>query len=112
MSHYTAGNIVEFLGKHLLHIYLKDIPSTQSIWNSDITRLSYLLREHSQWKKDKGGATTKELVIRPYLDYIDTVLQKFFQSFNNNVPVAAMVEKLAHFDICANISMKIRKQLR
>jgi len=64
----------EYIGDTIVAIYKKDDPETQSIWNSDTQRLSYIIRtivdDDIEWKKDNGGKKVLKLVIAPILNYI------------------------------------------
>lgn len=65
------GTLVKYLGDIIIRFYKKDDPTKQSIWNSDMTRKNYLLRElvnkKPLWITDKGGILTSDIVIHPLL---------------------------------------------
>lgn len=72
----------QFIGEYLVGEYKKDDPAEQSIWNSDTTRLTYIIKEvlknnKSDWTVDKKGVKTKEYIIDPLLNYIKPLLKEY-----------------------------------
>jgi hypothetical protein len=72
---YDDGNLVKYLGKILIQYYKKNDPEEQSFWNSDCSRLTYLIRtivgEKPEWIGDKRGVQLKEHIIKPLLEFIE-----------------------------------------
>ena len=66
--------IQEYLGNIIVDAYKKKDPTKQSIWNSDTTRLTYIIRDlinkKPDWTVDKKGIKTIKYVIDPLLKYI------------------------------------------
>lgn len=75
--------IVDYLGNIIVQAYKKDDPSKQSIWNSDSTRLTYMIRElidkKPDWQVDKKGVKTTRYVIAPLLEYIRQLMAEFIE---------------------------------
>lgn len=71
------------IGNSIVSLYKKDDPHTQSFWNSDTQRLSYVIRiildDDFEWKRDIGGKKILKLVIDPVLNYIDTKVRNHIQ---------------------------------
>jgi len=79
LSAYKHKTLGSYLGGIIIHIYKKDDPSTQSIWNTDDNRLTYLIKElfnnkSSNWIVDKKGIKTKTYLIDPLLSHIKDLL--------------------------------------
>lgn len=67
--------LVELLGKDIIEKYKKKDPSEQSIWVSDVSRLTYVVKEllwdkKSIWNKDIKGVRTEDYLINPMLEQI------------------------------------------
>jgi len=71
----------EYIGDTIVAIYKKDDPKTQSIWNSDTQRLSYIIRtivdDDIEWKRDNGGKKVLKMVINPILKYIQQKVRDY-----------------------------------
>ena len=73
---YEKNILDRYLGNMIIKCYKKDNPKQQSIWSSDTSRLTYVVREllHNKkidWIVDKKGIKTKNYIIAPLLNYID-----------------------------------------
>ena len=79
LSAYKHKTLDKYLGNYIIKVYKKTDPKTQSIWNTDDSRLTYLIKEllnnkSSNWIIDKKGIKTKEYLIVPLLDCIKKLL--------------------------------------
>ena len=67
IHHYRHKSLTKYIGDMIVKCYKKEDPSQQSIWNSDVTRKNYLLRElintKPEWIPDKKGIKTIEIDI-------------------------------------------------
>ena len=84
--HYNRNKLGQYIGDIIVEIYKKDNKDEQSIWNTDTSRLTYLLRQilfdnNSKWQVDKKGVNTIEYLITPIMDKIK-VLAKEYQEAN------------------------------
>lgn len=75
ISVYNKGSLHKYLGDIIIKYYKKDDPKEQSLWNSDTSRLTYIIKElinasKSSWYKDPKGVKTKSYIIDPLLNYI------------------------------------------
>ncbi len=89
LYNYNKDLIDQHLGDQIVKIYKKADPEQQSFWNSDVNRLSYLIRaiinNKSDWFVDKKGIRIREQIIDPMLQYIKTILQTFIQDMSNKI---------------------------
>lgn len=76
--------LVKFIGDYIVKIYKKEKPSEQSMWSTDVSRLTYIISESCKtnpkdniWSYDKKGIKIKEIVIEPSLQYIKDELLDF-----------------------------------
>ena len=76
-----------YISEFIIKTYKKEDPSKQSIWNSDTSRLTYLIRDiitnnKVDWKIDKKGIKTTKFIIEPVLEYIDVQIREYIENFN------------------------------
>ena len=76
-----------YIGDFIIKTYKKEDPTKQSIWNSDTSRLTYLIREimtnnKVDWKIDKKGIKTVKFIIMPILEYIDQQVRDYVENFD------------------------------
>ena len=73
--------LVSFIGDLIVDVYKKEDSATQSIWASDISRLTYILRDmvsgKVDWVVDKKGIKTTKYIIQPILNYINKCALKY-----------------------------------
>ena len=86
------------MGDFIIKVYKKEKPSEQSIWNTDSSRLTYIIKDlinkkSSKWKIDKKGIKTKKFLIKPLLKHIKIILD------DNQKILLRMVEKSKGLDI-------------
>ena len=84
---YKHNVLVKYLGDYIIKKYKKNDPSQQSVWNSDVARLSYIIRhkindDSVEWRTDKKGKVTEQIAIDPLLRYIETSIIAFYASPN------------------------------
>ncbi len=88
VHHYRHKSLTKYIGDMIVKCYKKDDPKKQSIWNSDIARKNYLLREiinkNPEWITDKKGVKTKEIIIEPIIKLIDSLIKDFLQQNDKN----------------------------
>ncbi|QKF93729.1 zinc finger protein C2H2-type protein [Fadolivirus algeromassiliense] len=83
ISKFNNDVLHKYLGDFIIQYYKKDNPSEQSIWNSDVSRLTYVIKEllennQSIWNHDYKGVKTKNYVITPLLKYIRKSIDKYW----------------------------------
>ena len=79
ISAYKHRTMSKYIGDIILKIYKKEDPKKQSVWNTDDTRLTYLVKEllnnkSSNWIVDKKGTKTAEYLIDPLLEHIKSLI--------------------------------------
>lgn len=106
--YYYDNKLVNFIGDYIIRIYKMEEPKNQSIWSTDISRLTYIISEscnktkENTWSYDKKGAKIKKIMIEPALNYLRQQLQKFCQE-NGGSTKAHILKKM----IAANSTIQI-----
>jgi len=120
-------NLIYEHNNNKLHVYISDFiiktyktddPSKQSFWNSDTSRLTYLIREiiannKVDWRVDKKGIKITKFVIEPILEYIENLVRDYVQNFKVNRNHSAkeaeriMMKMKSGNDILSSIETKI-----
>lgn len=81
--HYKKDTLVKVLGELITNEYKKADPNKQSIWSSDISRLTFIVRDiigktkKSKWITDKKGLHITQTIINPMMSIIKDKLIKF-----------------------------------
>ena len=80
----------KYLGDFLIGFYKKEEPSKQSIWNSDVSRLTYVIKEllannKSCWNTDPRGVKTKNYIINPLLIFLKNIINDYSINFTNTI---------------------------
>ena len=87
IMYYERKKIDKFIGDFIIKSYKKKEPNEQSMWSSDVSRLTYIINESCKsgeniWSYDKGGVKLKECIIDPALEHIRNEL---FQYYMKNI---------------------------
>jgi uncharacterized C2H2 Zn-finger protein len=84
---YKDGTLVRYLAQFFLDYYKKEKPEEQTFWNTDCSRLSYIVHtivgDVPGWITDKKGVKLKEQVIKPLFDNIEKELYSFIKNPKN-----------------------------
>lgn len=95
--YYEQNRLVTFIGDYLIKEYLHKEPEKQSIWTTDLARLTYIIsqahKKGSEWSYDKKGSKTKKIIIQPVVEYIRNELAKYNEK-NCNSDKASVLRKM------------------
>ncbi len=79
-SHHRLNILHKVISDFIVKDYCKEDKSKQSVWNSDSSRLNYIVRECIQkekiWIMDKSGQSLLKKVIKPIIEYIKPDLEE------------------------------------
>ena len=80
----------KYLGDFLIGFYKKEEPAEQAIWNSDVSRLTYVIKEllannKSCWNTDPKGIKTKNYIINPLLIFLKNIINDYSINFTNTI---------------------------
>jgi hypothetical protein len=111
ISMYRNDNLAAYIGEYVVNIYKTTDSSKQTVWSSDVDRLTYIISEavakdKTTWVTDKKGITVGERVIKPALKYIKPLLQKFIVECGTEVMTDNVTDRrqmeLIEFQKCAS----------
>ncbi len=82
----SESKLDQYIGDIILKYIKKENPEEQSVWNSDVSRLTFLIRdivnESPTWLRDPNGAMFNAKIITPVIDEIRKYLDKCLYSKN------------------------------
>ena len=83
LYYYRHKSLHKHLGDFIVGYYKKDDPALQSLWTSDVSRLTYIVKEslagkESIWNHDPKGIRTKKFIINPMLEHIRKYLNEYW----------------------------------
>ena len=108
----------DYLGKIIVRHYKKKDPAQQSIFNSDTTRLTYIIRElfsnkKIDWTVDKKGIKTTNYIIRPFLKHIVDLIREYVNQKTKidrkNVDTEALIANFDNLKFANEILHSIEK---
>ena len=99
--YYYDNKLVSFIGDYIIKLYKKEKPDKQSLWSTDISRLTYIISEccsktkENIWSYDKKGAKIKKIIIEPALNYLRNNLVKFCKNNSGDTDFHIMKQLMA-----------------
>ncbi len=98
-SHHRLNILHKVISDFIVKEYCKEDKMKQSVWNSDSSRLNYIIKECIQkdkiWIMDKNGKNLLDKVIKPIIEYIRVDVEKaasFIIAYHKN-------KKITFFDL-------------
>ena len=84
--YHKRGNLHIFFGDFILKHYKKKDLSQQSIYNTDVARLNFIIRiladSELLWKKDWRGIKTQKIIIIPMLTYTEELITDYIKKYS------------------------------
>ena len=88
LFYFERNNLPEILGKAIVKEYKKDNPEDQSMWASDVSRLTFIVKsamgktksKKSKWISDKNGVHFAELIIKPMFEIIKDKMKEYIKN--------------------------------
>lgn len=79
--HFEKKSLDRYVAGFIVDIIKKINPKDQQAWNSDVARLTYIVRElvgdETQWISDKNGIRFTKYVITPFLKHLRQKIDKY-----------------------------------
>jgi hypothetical protein len=102
ISHQRENVLHTFIGNIIVNCYKKEDPKDQSIWNSDVSRLTFIIRDKvkdinilakgknktkyvNKWIHDKKGVAVNKRVITPILKFLRNTLDNYSKTHGKNI---------------------------
>lgn len=83
------GTLSHYIGDFVIKFYKKNDPNDQSLWTTDIARLTFivkqLLKNKTDWRYDKKGIKVCNIIVNPLLINIKTILKKYNNDINDMI---------------------------
>jgi hypothetical protein len=111
--HFKENRLANYLGDFLVRHYKTNNPSKQSVWTSDASRLTYIIRElvannTTMWNADKKGVKTKDFIVVPMLEHIKPYLVEYIKTKSSEAKnITIISEQVRWYD---NISAAYKIQ--
>jgi hypothetical protein len=88
VRNYIQEIFIDKITKTILELVNYKKPQTQPIYNTDSTRYNYVIKHtEDNWNVDKAGVKFTEFVIKPLLNHINDLLQKYIKTNFTNTKV-------------------------
>ena len=85
--HFKNETLPETLGRAIVEEYKKDDPEDQSMWSSDVSRLTFIVKSvfgknnsKSKWISDKNGVHFTDLIIKPMFEIIKEKMREYIKN--------------------------------
>jgi hypothetical protein len=98
ISHQRHNSLHTFIGNIIASCYKTADPMDQSIWNSDVSRLTFIIRDKvkniegkkgakyvNKWIQDKKGVTVNKRIVTPILKFLRNTLDSYSKSHGQNI---------------------------
>jgi len=86
LFHFLQKRLYKFVGDIILNFYKKASPEEQSVWNADVARLSFIVKQvigedgESEWVSDKSGIKVSTIIINPLYDIIKEMMINYVET--------------------------------
>ena len=112
ISAYKHKTLNKYLGDIIVKEYKKIKPINQSIWNTDDTRLTYIIKEliqnnSSNWIIDKKGIKTTIYLIDPLLRHVKNLIMMYQKNMSIGETIFEMEIHMENSKIIKDIIMDI-----
>lgn len=112
---YNNSCLHKYLGDFIVKYYKKNDPSKQSMWSSDTSRLTYIIKEllsnnESIWNHDYKGIKIKNYIINPIVKYIKNYIDEYWISNIDNFKKFNLDELIKYQTIYQTL-YKIKKNI-
>ncbi len=84
ISHHTNKTLREFIGEIIKYCRHKHDPESNSIWETDIQRLHFIVKYESIWVRDECGTKIKDEIIVNLCNDFRQILKKYIKILNKN----------------------------
>lgn len=125
MIHYfEKKKLHQLLGDLIIKEYKKEDPDIQSVWSSDVARLTFIVRQvvgdtkKNKWIVDKNGIDLTKLLIEPLVNKVIELLREYvvechnyIKTANNSIDDIEIMEKLKYMQKANTVVMEIKLKI-
>lgn len=105
IHNFNHKKLHKYLGDAIYNFYGNTKSEDQSIWSSDVSRMSFLIRKENKsankpiiskfiWERDPKGERVKEIAISPLI----TIVIKLMKKYIDKLAKEAQTEKITDYD--------------
>jgi hypothetical protein len=108
ISYNNNNTLDHYIGDAIIAHIHTDNPEDQSVWNSDVARLTYLIRtlvgNKHVWERDPKGEKFIKFVIQPVLDYLKGYLTDCVTKLPHVPDTSCMAERDDMMEQCSGLT--------
>lgn len=118
LYYYRRKDIAAFIGDGIVSAYKKKNPNDQSLWATDVSRLTMFIKkvlngDESVWISDKKGVKTREYLIDPLMDKVDEIMEEYVKDKHAYIKMKKDIypkldDDLEYMNLAAKLSNEIR----
>jgi len=87
---YRTNSLIKFIGEIIIAYYITEDPKMQSMWGTDISRLTFIFKKSSktgksEWTRDGKGVRISEIVIDPIYNEIKKIMREYIEKINKRI---------------------------
>lgn len=85
IHNFESNTLDKFLGDMIIKVYKKKNPKHQSMWTTDTSRLSFIVRQligttgKNEWVNDKSGIKINQLIVIPILERVKIAMVNYIE---------------------------------
>ena len=102
--HFKKDTLPKLMGDVIVNMYKKDQSKEQSIWNSDVSRLTFVIKNlinnttDSVWIKDCKGLQVKNMIIKPMMNIVREKMTTYVNEGHDYVDEKTLERNLSNDD--------------
>jgi len=118
LYYYRRKDIAAFIGDGIVSTYKKKNPDDQSLWATDVSRLTMFIKklmngDESVWISDKKGVETREYLIDPLMDKVDEIMETYVKGKHAYIKMKKDIypkldDDLEYMSLATKLSNEIR----
>lgn len=119
LYYYRRKAIAAFIGDGIVSTYKKENPDDQSLWATDVSRLTMFIKKlmkgsnESVWIPDKKGIKTREYLIDPLMDKVDEIMETYVKDKHAYIKMKKDIypkldDDLEYMNLATKLSNEIR----
>jgi len=102
--HYKYDSLDSYISDFIVGNYKKENAEDQSVWTTDISRLTYMIRETIKkkptWVVDKKGVSTMEYIVDPLMIYLKKSVNEYYKELRK---MEDSDFKIEYMNLCVEI---------